>query len=85
MYLQKKGYGTDVYNGNGIIKKLDAWTSRVVNFSQNKANYEFLRSMPQMMEKEVEEQKSKLKPLETELTLMEDKVEAKYGLPKILS
>ncbi|MEK6884366.1 MAG: hypothetical protein AABY22_32340, partial [Nanoarchaeota archaeon] len=84
MYLLERVFGTQDYKSNGIIKKLDSWVAGIINYEQNRQNYEILRSMPKLIQEEVKKQEDQVKDLSMESRLMEEKIEIKNGLSKIL-
>ena len=42
MYLVNRNFGTSEYTKKGIFAQLDSWVAGVVNYSENKRNYDFI-------------------------------------------
>jgi chromosome segregation ATPase len=84
MYLVNRNYGTENQVGYGLTRILDDFVARGVNFTKNKQNYDFLRSMPEIIQKEVATQQEELNKVVAELRKTESAVEKKYGLPMTL-
>lgn len=84
MYLVEKGYGTDQYSANKFIGFFDSAIAKKVNFRKNRQNYDFLKSMPKMIEEEVNRQQQSLDSLVEGLASIEEKAAKEYGLPSII-
>lgn len=84
-YLLGRNYGDNGYAGNMITKKLDGFVAKVINYDEAKKNYDFLKSMPELMKEEVKARQKELDSLVKNLQEMESKVGSKYGLQKIIS
>jgi hypothetical protein len=84
LYLIEKNYGADLYIGNTITKKLDAFVARIIKFDEAKKNYDFLKSMPKLMKEEVDNRQAELDNLVKSLQGMESETGKKYGLQKII-
>lgn len=78
LYLARK------YRTDDAIKGLDAWVARLVGFKEQKQNYDFLRSMPQLMRIEVERRQQEYTEKASKLQTFDKKVADEYGLTKIL-
>ena len=84
MYLVKRNFSTDRYTATGLVRELDRLVAKVVNFSKNKANYDFLKKMPDAIKEEVKKQESELEGIVRRIDSIEEKTEHKHGLPKVL-
>ncbi len=69
---------------SGLIRTLDSWVGKVVNFRENKKNYDFLRVMPQKMKEEIDRQKATLDGYVAELKTTEQQTAQRYGLPAVV-
>ena len=69
---------------NGLIRTLDSWAGRVVNFRENKKNYDSLKVRPQKMKEEIDRQQLTLKGYVAELRATEQQTAQRYGLPAIV-
>ena len=59
MYLVNRNFGTSEQKGNNLIKKLDSFVAKVVNFNDNKKNYDFLKAMPEKIQEEIAREQEK--------------------------
>ena len=84
MYLVNRNFGTSEYTKKGIFAQLDSWVAGVVNYSENKRNYDFLMTMPELMHAKIEGQQEEVKKLETQVKKIEKEAEDRHGLTKIL-
>jgi len=50
MYLWKRGYGTESYSTNAIIRSLDNWVSRLCGFDQARVDYWNLKELPKRLQ-----------------------------------
>jgi chromosome segregation ATPase len=84
-YLLKRNYGNDVCMGNPVTKRLDGFVAKVVNYDEAKKNYDFLKSMPELMKEEVGARQKELDSLVKNLQEIENEAGSKHGLQKIIS
>ncbi|MBI5148795.1 hypothetical protein HZA33_03885 [Candidatus Pacearchaeota archaeon] len=78
MYLVRKGYdGTE-------IPGLDGWVARIVDYKKQKQNYDFLRSMPELMALEVERRQQEIDSISGKIKEKEKQVADNYGLTKVI-
>lgn len=84
MYLVKRKFRTKNYDKRGLIARLDSWVAGLINFASQKANYDFLKAMPELMAQEVSRRQGELDKVVEELEKIEKNVSDKYGLTKII-
>jgi chromosome segregation ATPase len=84
-YLLGRNFNTDAYSAGRITMMLDSWVAGIINFSEAKKNYDFLSSMPELMNIEAERKEEEVKALVQEKEETETEVSEKYGLPKIMA
>ena len=84
MYLASRNFGTPEYTGKGIFAHLDSWVAEIVNYGENRKNYDFLRTMPVLMEEKVKEKQAVFEKLNGRVTAIEKEAEDRHGLTKIL-
>ncbi|MBI5391292.1 hypothetical protein HZB02_07440 [Candidatus Woesearchaeota archaeon] len=82
-YLVNRGFGSANYTSSGIVRRLDTWVAEIVNFAENKKNYDFLRAMPELMDVEVKRQEAQLQPFVQEMQSLEQQVAQDAGLNAI--
>src|SRR5436190_9294420 len=51
-YLQDQRYGTPEYRARGLVRRLDRWVSRLVEFDKASRSYRFLLTTPGLMDAE---------------------------------
>ncbi len=84
MYLTNRKFGTTKYVHDGIVKTLDEWVARIVNYEESGKNYRFLLGMPLLMDAEVKRKEEDLKPLVDEVSEIEKEVSYRLGLTKTI-
>ena len=52
--FHKQNFGTDAYSSNLLTARLDPFVAKVINFAEQKQNYEYWRSMPKTISEEAE-------------------------------
>lgn len=50
MYLWKRGYGTSAYRHDGIIRLLDGWVARIIDYARARPNYYMLTEIPKRLD-----------------------------------
>lgn len=83
MYLLEREYNTPRYQASNLISRLDSIVAEVVGFKEAKKNYNFLTSMPELMNIEVEKRQEELDKLVKELKTIEDAAAERKGLVKV--
>lgn len=49
MYLWQRGFGTPSYDHSGLVRSLDRWVAGLIRYSDARANYAMLTSIPERM------------------------------------
>ena len=83
-YLLQRKFSTSAYAGSGLTQKLDTFVASLVKYSQAKANYDFLCSMPDAIKAEVERQQAELDPLVGKIQRMENELADRRGLTAVI-
>jgi flagellar hook-basal body complex protein FliE len=71
IYLWKRGYGTAAYQGGGLVRMLDGWAARLVDYQKYRPNFAMLQEIPLRLrahakskESEVTAERTKLESIE---------------------
>lgn len=83
-YLLNRKFGSPDYQGRGIARILDAAVSDVVNYKEMKKNYDFLRSMPELMKIEFDKRKEESESLIKKLQNIEKESADRHGLTAVI-
>ena len=83
-YLFRRGFGTPEYRAKGIVRWLDRWVARLVNFNKNRQSYNFLRATPELMSAEVERRREQFTTLMEAIEAIEDSIADEIGLTTVL-
>eukprot|EP00903_Cladosiphon_okamuranus_P001847 g1845.t1 len=54
LYLWQRGYGTPDYQRRGLVRSLDRWVAGLIRFSDARANYAMLTSIPERVARHAE-------------------------------
>ncbi len=54
MYLWERGYGTKAYRANTLIRALDGWVARIVDFYRARPNFAMLNEIPMRLREHAE-------------------------------
>jgi hypothetical protein len=84
MYLLKREYGTSKYDSRGIIRRLDRWVAEKIRYDKSIKNYNFLQSMPKLMEVVLQKRKQELEEVVNKMGKIEEKVSDDKGLTRII-
>ncbi|MBI5066092.1 hypothetical protein HZA97_07690 [Candidatus Woesearchaeota archaeon] len=86
MYLVNRQFGkpAPLYNHGRLVRNWDRAVARLVNFEENKKNYDFLMMMPELMDAELERRQSAYKEVASKVEAMVKEVQESYGLPKVM-
>ncbi len=84
MYLKDRGFGTEEYSTGNVIRMLDSWVAKIIDYKNARNCYDFLVSMPELVKAEVDKRKSELDSVVIKLKDYENKESEKEGLPKII-
>ena len=82
-YLHSRGFGTNEYTKSGLIKKFDTFAARATHFLENKKRYDFLMSVPELMNHEVIRRQETLDDIAKQMGVIEREIEEKHGLPHL--
>ncbi|HAJ47984.1 MAG TPA: hypothetical protein DCL54_15535 [Alphaproteobacteria bacterium] len=81
IYLWRRGFGTQAYSGGGIVRMLDTWCARLVDYQRFRPDFAMLQEIPVRLrdhartkEKESEVERSRLEAIERQ-ALVADGVE----------
>jgi len=83
-YLLRKKFGTEEYHSKGLIKKLDSWVAKKVDYAVSKRNYDFLKTMPELMELEINKRQEAFDELVSKIRRKEKEVADSHGLTKVI-
>lgn len=84
-YLVDRKYGTKEYRSKGLIRRLDSWVAKLVRFNHHKQHYDFLRSIADLVQIEVEKRESELGKLLEQVKETEGQVFSQIGLSEVLT
>jgi uncharacterized protein YoxC len=60
MYLWQRGFLTDAYSANSVIRFLDRWVAGIVRYRDAAANYRMLLEIPKRLQEHVDAQQAEL-------------------------
>lgn len=83
-YLLNRKFGTSDYQGRSITKILDSVVAKAVDYKEMKKNYDFLRSMPELMNIEFNKRKEDFESLTKKVQKIEKEYSGKHGLTKVM-
>jgi uncharacterized membrane protein YgcG len=83
-YLETQEFGTEMYEKKGLIAKLDKWVAKVINYEEAKQSYDFLKSVPAIIQEEVDKKQKDLEELTKTVKKIEKDSCDKNGLTKVL-
>lgn len=69
IYLWKRGYGTQAYQGGGLTRMLDGWAARLVDYQKYRPNFAMLQEIPVRL-------RAHARAKETEVTAERTRLEA---------
>lgn len=86
MYLANRQFGTAIYDKNHgrLVRNWDRAVARIVNWQENKKNYDFLLMMPELMQAELERRQEAYKAVASKVDVMTKEVQESHGLPKLM-
>lgn len=82
-YLHEQGFGTSKYSKRGFTRRVDRWLANMINYTQAKQSYEFLRRTPEQMRKIIAADRQALNTVMEELERMGDRVAVELGMTGI--
>ncbi|MEI7718466.1 MAG: hypothetical protein WCI72_01245 [archaeon] len=68
----------------GLIGKLDTWVAGIIGFEENKAAYDSLRTMPELMSLNINQRNEVLQETVVQLRKYEGQVSEEVGLTKVM-
>jgi uncharacterized protein YoxC len=83
-YLYEAGFGTPIYEGKGLTRRLDGWVARMIDYPSARRGYDFLRVTPELMAEEVNRRRDKFNELMAEVEAIEDRVSDEAGLTAVM-
>ena len=83
-YLYRRGFGTSDYKATGMIKSLDRWVAKLIDFPKARNGYEFLKNTPKLMADEVSRRQSEFRSLMEKIETIEYRHTDEVGLTAVL-
>lgn len=83
-YLYDRGYGTPDYQASGLIRRLDGWVARLIDFSRARGGYQFLIRTPGLVEEEVERRRKAFDTLMRQVEALQTRQSDAAGLSDVL-
>lgn len=84
-YLFDRDFGTPAYKKKGLVKQLDKWVAKFVNYGRSRRSYDFLRVTPELMAAEVLRRREQFNALMELIEAIEDQLSEETGLTKVLA
>ena len=85
MYLFKRKYGRSDYTSRGLIRTLDGWVAKLIDYRRARKGYEFLKTTPELVAAEVERRREERGILFEKLEALEDEIAEATGLTRVLA
>jgi hypothetical protein len=82
-YLLRREFGSDRYRSVGIIRRLDRWVARLINYPVAEASYRFLTATPQLMRQLIADQQKSVQALVAEVEQLQRLAAQALGLPQL--
>ncbi len=82
-YLLKQKFGTPDYDHRGLIRTLDRWLARKINFATLEQSYNFLTHTPKLMQTEFESRQKEFTHLMQQVEEAEQQAEKTLGLTEL--
>jgi chromosome segregation ATPase len=83
-YLYEAEYGTPLYKGKGLTRRIDGWVAKMIDFAAARRGYDFLRVTPELMAQEVTRRREAFNDLMQQVEAIEDRVSDEVGLTDVL-
>jgi chromosome segregation ATPase len=80
MYLWQRRYMTPDYRANGIIRSLDGWVARLIDYKKTRADYHMLNELPLRLREHADQAAEEAKHLQKELQALERQMAEKDGV-----
>lgn len=84
IYLLNRSYGSNEYSATGITRMLDEWVARRIDFRKAKQNYDFLNSMPELVENAIEQHQKIINVLVQKVEDCEKESANNHGFTRVL-
>ncbi len=85
-YLTRRGYGSREYSEwNPLFRLADSVIARKTGYVQQKANYDSLAAMPDLLTTELVSRKLEIERYDSEIRKIRGEYEARHGLPRIIA
>ena len=85
MYLWQRRYMTPDYRANGIIRSLDGWVARLVDYKENRADYHMLNELPLRLREHADQAAEEAKRQQQALQVLERQAAEKDGVGTLQS
>ncbi len=82
-YLYRRQFGTSNYASTGIIRSLDGWVARLIDYPQARRGYEFLRRTPEVLQAELVKRQQDFQALMQQIEAIELEVATAAGLTAV--
>lgn len=83
-YLYERGFGTSEYRKRGLVKRLDDWVAKMIDYSRARRGYDFLRVTPELMAQEVSRRRDQFNGLMEQVESIEDQHSDEVGLTEVM-
>ena len=84
MYLYNRKYGTSEYKPRGMIRRMDRWLARYIDFANARQSYNFMQVTPGLMQEELKRRRANFNELMDQIEAMEAKIEQEVGLTAVI-
>ena len=85
MYLWQRRYMTPDYRANGIIRSLDGWVARLIDYKENRADYHMLNELPLRLREHADQAAEEAKRQQQALQTLERQTAEKDGVGTLQS
>ena len=85
MYLWQRRYMTPDYRANGIIRSLDGWVARLIDYRENRADYHMLNELPLRLREHADQAAEEAKRQQQALQALERQTAEKDGVGTLQS
>ena len=85
MYLWQRRYMTPDYRANGIIRSLDGWVARLIDYRENRADYHMLNELPLRLREHADQAAEEAKRQQQALQTLERQTAEKDGVGTLQS
>ena len=85
MYLWQRRYMTPDYRANGIIRSLDGWVARLIDYRENRADYHMLNELPLRLREHADQAAEEARHQQQALQALERQTAEKDGVGTLQS